>query len=44
MGAENPHSHHALPKDTPEDKNSNQVSKEDELRNKPAANVRILLL
>jgi hypothetical protein len=44
MGAEadtdKPHSHHAIAKDVPEDKNSDQVSKEDELRNKAAKGVR----
>jgi hypothetical protein len=43
MGAEadsqNPHSHHAIAKDIPEDKNSEQVPKQDELRNKAAAGV-----
>ncbi|CAN9137104.1 unnamed protein product [Alternaria alternata] len=43
MGAEadsqNPHSHHAIAKDIPEDKNSEQVPKQDELRNKAAAGI-----
>jgi hypothetical protein len=43
MGAEadteKPHSHHAIAKDIPEDKNSEQVPKRDELRNKAAAGV-----
>jgi hypothetical protein len=34
-----PHSHHAIAKDIPEDKNSEQVPKHDELRNKAAAGV-----
>jgi hypothetical protein len=36
---EKPHSHHAIAKDIPEDKNSKQVPKQDELRNKAAAGV-----
>jgi hypothetical protein len=43
MGAEadteKPHSHHAIAKDIPEDKNSDQVAKQDELRNKAAKGV-----
>jgi len=34
MSPDTTHSHHAVEKDTPEDKNSKQVSKEEELRNK----------
>lgn len=34
-----PHSHHAIAKDIPEDKNSDQVPKHDELRNKAAPGV-----
>jgi len=34
-----PHSHHAIAKDVPEDKNSKQVPKQDELRNKAAPGV-----
>jgi hypothetical protein len=47
MGAEadtsTPHSHHAIAKDIPEDKNSDQVPQKDELRNKAAAGVCIHL-
>lgn len=43
MGAESdtakPHSHHAIAKDVPEDKKSDQVAKQDELRNKAAPGV-----
>lgn len=40
MGSEDTtHSHHAVEKDVPEDKNSKQVPKEDELRNKAASKV-----
>ncbi|KAI4607031.1 hypothetical protein J4E83_009786 [Alternaria metachromatica] len=34
-----PHSHHAIAKDIPEDKNSEQVPKQDELRNKAAPGI-----
>jgi hypothetical protein len=42
MGAnddEKPHSHHAIAKDIPEDKHSDKVAKQDELRNKAAPGV-----
>ncbi|KAF1832824.1 NADPH dehydrogenase [Decorospora gaudefroyi] len=43
MGAkddtEKPHSHHAIAKNIPEDKNSDQVAKQDELRNKAAKGI-----
>lgn len=39
MSPDTTHSHHAVEKDTPEDKNSKQVPKEEELRNKASPNV-----